>query len=123
MAITGLVLNDQSLVTEAFYDPGGGFFAQLDQGAAADGFWWEGSWGYHLFAVQGFLYLAEMGERAGLCMITENRLFRNFREAPASAGHNSGAEQMKACSAIHLTFEHLQPIDLPFHLPIAPGER
>jgi hypothetical protein len=66
LAAIGFALNDDKLVHDAYYDPENGFFVQIQNGAAQDGFWWEGSWGYHFFTTQPMLYLAEMGERAGI---------------------------------------------------------
>jgi hypothetical protein len=66
IAAIGFALNDAALVNAAYYDPENGFFTQIQNGAAQDGFWWEGSWGYHFFTTQPMLYLAEMGERAGM---------------------------------------------------------
>ena len=66
IATVGFALNDASLVELAYNDPAEGFFKQLTGGAVADGFWWEGSWGYHFCALNAMLYLAEMGTRAGI---------------------------------------------------------
>lgn len=66
MAITALILDDQALFADTFNNPNNGFFAHLAQGASADGFWWENSWGYHFYALNALIYMAEMGERAGL---------------------------------------------------------
>ncbi|MBI5302081.1 MAG: heparinase II/III family protein [Chloroflexi bacterium] len=66
LAAAGFALEDDKLVSDAYADPENGFLVQIAQGAAADGFWWEGSWGYHYFTLQPMLYLAEMGDRVGL---------------------------------------------------------
>ncbi len=66
IATVGFALNDARLVDEAYNDPDNGFFKQLREGAAADGFWWEGSWDYHFFTLNAMIDLAEMGARAGI---------------------------------------------------------
>ena len=66
LASAGFALGDEKLVNEAYNDPQEGFFKQLTDGAANDGFWWEGSWGYHFFTLHAMLDLAEMGNRAGI---------------------------------------------------------
>jgi DNA-binding beta-propeller fold protein YncE len=66
MAITGLALDDPRPVADTFYNSDNGFFAHLAQGAAADGFWWEGSWSYHFATLNPLFFMAEMGVRAGL---------------------------------------------------------
>ena len=65
LAVAGRLLEDPGLVSNAFYDEEGGFFTHFAQGAP-DGFWSEGTWGYHLIALSSLLYLAELGQRAGL---------------------------------------------------------
>ena len=66
IAAVGFALGDEKLVNEAYNDPHQGFFQQLADGAANDGFWWEGSWSYHFYTLNAMLYLAEMGNRAGM---------------------------------------------------------
>ncbi len=38
-------------------------------------------------------------------------------------GHHAGAQQIKVGAAIHLTLDHLQPIDLPLDLTVGPFQR
>ncbi len=66
IATVGFALNDARMVNLAYNDPEDGFFKQLRDGASADGFWWEGSWGYHFYTLSAMIYLAEMGARAGI---------------------------------------------------------
>ncbi|MBI4333609.1 MAG: alginate lyase family protein [Chloroflexi bacterium] len=78
IAIAGFALNDTGLVNDAYNDPGRGFFKQLKDGASADGFWWEGSWGYHFYTLDPMLLLAEMGERAGMNTYAQSNLRAMF---------------------------------------------
>ena len=66
IAAVGYALNDAELVQSAYDDPDNGFFKQLADGPAADGVWREGSWNYHLSALNAMIFLAEMGARAGI---------------------------------------------------------
>ena len=36
--------------------------------------------------------------------------------------HKAAAQEIKACSAIHVALEHLQPVDVPFHRAGTPGQ-
>ncbi len=74
IAAVGFALEDAKMVNDAYYDPENGFFAQIEQGAAQDGFWWEGSWGYHFFTLQPMLYLAEMGTHVGIDTYAQQNL-------------------------------------------------
>ena len=81
LAIIAAVLGDQAQFEEVFYRPTNGFFALVDRGAAGDGFWYEGSWGYHFLSLTYLVYTAEMGARAGLDPYANPNL-RNMFSAP-----------------------------------------
>ncbi len=74
IATVGFALNDTRMVNEAYNDPANGFFMQLRDGASADGFWWESSWGYHFYALNAMIDLAEMGARAGIDTYAQSNL-------------------------------------------------
>ena len=84
IAAVGYALNDAGLVQRAYDDPDNGFFKQLAGGAAADGVWWEGSWSYHLSALNAMIDLAEMGARAGIDTYSQPNL-RAMWNAPLQA--------------------------------------
>ncbi|MDY0001169.1 MAG: heparinase II/III family protein [Polyangia bacterium] len=62
IAAAGRALGDPRLVAQALHGPSG-FHFHMSQSVLADGFWYEGSWGYHFFTLTPMTYLAEMGER------------------------------------------------------------
>jgi len=62
----GFALEDPVLASRAIRDPDHGFDYQMEASVDADGFWYEGSWSYHFFALTAHRYLAEMAARAGL---------------------------------------------------------
>ena len=66
LAAVGFELEDPVLVAQAMLDESNGFEFQMTHSVSADGFWYEGSWGYHFFALHAHQYLAEMAVRAGL---------------------------------------------------------
>ena len=81
IAAVGFALDDPTLVAAALRDPANGFELQLAESVSADGFWYEGSWGYHFFALDALLYTAEMAQRAGYDAYGDPAL-RGMLEAP-----------------------------------------
>jgi len=65
IAAVGFALDDPTLLAQALRDPANGFAYQLAASVSADGFWYEGSWGYHFYALDALLDTAEMAQRAG----------------------------------------------------------
>jgi len=76
----GLLLADRELTSLALDGPGG-FRFQLRESITADGPWFEGSWGYHFYALQPLLLTSEMAARAGIPVPEAAALKRMF-EAP-----------------------------------------
>ena len=63
----GIVLDDQTLVDTALYDPTNGVMNQLEHSIVDDGFWWEeGSISYHYFALNALSETARACACAGL---------------------------------------------------------
>jgi len=57
----GLALGDQEMVKFALEGPNGGFREQIAKGVMADGYWYEGSYGYHFYtlsALANFIFPA-----------------------------------------------------------------
>lgn len=61
----GFALDDPRLESDA-WNHGSSFLYQMDASVLGDGFWYEGSWGYHFYALRALAYTAEMALRAGL---------------------------------------------------------
>ncbi|MBK8482178.1 MAG: alginate lyase family protein [Proteobacteria bacterium] len=59
-------MEDPVGIARAFRSASDGFDFQLRKSISADGVWYEGSWGYHFYALDALINLAEMGARAGL---------------------------------------------------------
>lgn len=76
----GLLTGDQPLVHLAVDGPGG-FDFQLRESITPDGPWFEGSWGYHFFALDPLLLTAEMTRHNGIKVAHEAALKRMF-DAP-----------------------------------------
>lgn len=76
----GLLTGDQSLVHLAIDGPGG-FDFQLRESITPDGPWYEGSWGYHFFALNPLLLTVEMTRHNGINVPHEAALKRMF-DAP-----------------------------------------
>jgi MYXO-CTERM domain-containing protein len=61
----GFALEDPVLIARALRDGANGFEFQMIESVSAEGFWYEGSWSYHFFALEALVDLAEMAQRAG----------------------------------------------------------
>ena len=84
IASVGFALADPRLSQEALYGPSG-FFFQMDTSVSADGFWYEGSWGYHFYALDPLMQTALMAELAGLDLFSSQPLHDMFACAPRFA--------------------------------------
>jgi hypothetical protein len=76
----GLVTKDQALVHKAV-DGASGFDFQLRESITADGPWFEGSWGYHFFALDPLLLTVEMTRHNHIAVAHEAALKKMF-DAP-----------------------------------------
>lgn len=76
----GLAIGDRELVERAINGPSG-FRFQMRRSVFDDGFWYEGAWSYHFYALDPLFTLAEMGWRAGYDLYAEMSLRKMF-EAP-----------------------------------------
>ncbi len=85
LAAVGWAMGDPIPVALAMDAPRNGFNFQMANSVSAEGFWYEGSWGYHFFALQALRFQAEMARRAtpgaGLDLFAEPSL-RKMYEAP-----------------------------------------
>ena len=78
----GLMLRDRDLVSFAV-EGDVGVCAQLRQGVLADGFWHEGSWGYHFYGMRPLLAWTEALRNCGLDLYDAH--YRRMFEAPFKA--------------------------------------
>jgi hypothetical protein len=76
----GYTLNDRTLITKAI-DGTSGFRFQMRESVFDDGFWFEGAWGYHFFALDPLVQLAEMAARDNTDLFSAPALRKMF-EAP-----------------------------------------
>lgn len=76
----GFALADQELI-DAAIDGRSGFRFQMEKSVTPDGFWYEGAWGYHFYALDPLLRLAEMGAKNGYDLYAAEPLKRMF-DAP-----------------------------------------
>jgi len=74
----GFTLEDPQLIAQAIEDPLNGFEYQMQASVSTDGFWYEGSLGYHLYALQAHCYLAEMAARSGIDLYANPALRKMF---------------------------------------------
>jgi len=103
----GLMLRDRDLVSFAV-DGDVGILAQIKQGVLGDGFWHEGSWGYHFYGMKPLLAWTEALRNCGLDLY-DTHLKRMF-DAPLQAMlpdgslpafHDSGGPRLKATAPLY----------------------
>ncbi len=73
IAAAGRAAGDPTLVARAI-NGRHGFFYHMAESVTSDGFWYEGSWGYHFYTLSALTYLAELGKRAGLDLFADPSL-------------------------------------------------
>lgn len=66
MMYGGVLLQDETWIRRALLDSRNGFFFQLEHSVTAEGMWYENSWGYHFYALDALVIVAETGRRLGL---------------------------------------------------------
>ena len=64
-------LADPRLEADVIHSPTDGFLFQMQASIDGDGFWYEGAWGYHFYALDALAYLAEMARHAGVDLYAE----------------------------------------------------
>ena len=103
----GLMLKDRDLVGFAV-DGDVGIRAQIRKGMLGDGFWCEGSWGYHFYGMRPLLAWMEALRNCGLDLYDE-KVKRMF-EAPLQAAlpdgtlptfHDSGGPHLSATAPLY----------------------
>ncbi|MCX6598130.1 MAG: alginate lyase family protein [Acidobacteria bacterium] len=85
----GFALADSRLIAEAL-DGKSGFRFQMSKSVTPDGFWYEGAWGYHFYALDPLLQLALMARQAGMDLFAEASL-RGMFTGPLSMAFPNGA--------------------------------
>jgi hypothetical protein len=73
----GFTLDDPRLISNA-WNHGSGYLFQMAGSVSGDGFWYEGSWGYHFYALRPLSYTAEMAMRGGLDPLAGTPLLAMF---------------------------------------------
>ncbi len=66
MLAGGAVIGDQRWVDRAVNDKRNGFIFQMRTSVTCDGMWYEGSWGYHKYALCALVATAESARRLGI---------------------------------------------------------
>lgn len=84
----GLVLRDQALI-ELAVNSEFGFRDQLRRSVTSEGVWYEGSWGYHFYALSALFLAGEMTSRAGI-VVPERDKLRLALNAPLESALPNG---------------------------------
>lgn len=77
IAAVAFSLNDAALI-EQVIEGRSGFRFQMKNSVSEDGFWYEGSFTYHYYALDALMQTAEMAARAGIDLHAEERFARLF---------------------------------------------
>jgi len=62
----GAAIGDVSWVRKALTDPKNGFAYQMQVSVSDEGMWYENSWGYHFYTLQGMTAITEGARRLGI---------------------------------------------------------
>lgn len=77
----GFAVKDAAMWGRAI-DGRSGLRFQLKNSVLGEGFWYEGAWSYHFYALDALVQLAEMAARAGVDVYSDNALRGLFRVPP-----------------------------------------
>jgi hypothetical protein len=77
MAAVAFAIGDQALADRVINGPSG-FRFQMRESVLGDGLWYEGSWGYHFYALDALVQMAEMSARNGFDLWAEPSLRKMF---------------------------------------------
>ncbi|MBM3757040.1 MAG: alginate lyase family protein [Acidobacteria bacterium] len=81
LAAIAFALNDSALIAKVIDGPSG-FRFQMKRSVSADGFWYEGSFTYHYYALDALLQTAELAARAGGIDLFGDETFQKLFAAP-----------------------------------------
>jgi hypothetical protein len=74
----GNVLNDKSMVSQAFLDPENGFMKQMQISVLPEGMWYENSWGYHYYTLGALTVMASSAKRLGIDIYSHEMLHKMY---------------------------------------------
>ncbi|OGV79779.1 MAG: hypothetical protein A3K19_22425 [Lentisphaerae bacterium RIFOXYB12_FULL_65_16] len=77
MGAVAFCLKDRDLAEKVVNGPSG-FLFQMANSVTEDGFWYEGSWGYHYYALSAHLELTEMAFRAGIDLYRDDAPYKSM---------------------------------------------
>ena len=85
----GALMHEEEWMDCAVNDSSEGFLAQMRDFVTPDGMWFEGSWGYHFYALQALVILAEGARRSGVDLWSDPALRAMFT-FPADCAFEGG---------------------------------
>lgn len=77
----GFAIGDEAIARAAIDGPSG-FRFQMKKSITGEGFWYEGAWGYHFYALNPLIQLAEAAARNGIDLYEQEPALRSMFEAP-----------------------------------------
>lgn len=112
IGMIGLLLGDRGRIEFAIENPRSGFLAQVEKGVSAEGFWFEGSAGYHFYTLSALIELVVAAERNGIRLVARAPKLKRMFDAPLALADpflvvhatNDGGAVSLANQAVH--YEH-----------------
>lgn len=89
IAIMGILLEDDDMVKEGLYAPYGLYY-QLEHGMQEDGIWFEGSFGYHYYALDNFMAFEKFAVHTPYSRILHPN-YRKMLEVPFDYAREDGS--------------------------------
>ncbi len=89
LAAIAAAIHDEELMHEAIYDGNNGFLFQMEHSLDEDGFWYEGAWGYHLYALYAHVQLVMAADTFDMDLKNHPR-FKKMFEIPLLAAMPDG---------------------------------
>lgn len=85
----GFALGDAEMVRAAIDGPSG-FRFQMKSSITSEGFWYEGAWGYHFYALDPLVQLAEAAAHNGIDLYAGEPALRRMFESPLKLAFPNG---------------------------------
>ncbi len=82
IGMIGFLLGDRARIEFAIENPRSGFLAQVEKGVSEEGFWFEGSTGYHFYTLSALVELVIAAERNGVPLVARAPKLKRMFEAP-----------------------------------------
>lgn len=80
LLLGGALVGDTDMVRGSIFDTENGFLHQMDVSVSSHGMWYEGSWGYHFYALRALAAIAIGAKRIGTDLWHNPKLIQMFTQ-------------------------------------------